>query len=81
MNLSEHRYEENMNSSEHRHANLILEKQRQDEAGETANGWWLWEGSTEDSSSWISFDKDAGPKFGLARYRYTATNKHPGYVK
>lgn len=62
----------------HPHAMLILEKARQDAAGETAAEWWGWHYYGKKSEAWLIV---GNPSFERGyQFRYTMTNKHPDFV-
>ena len=61
----------------HIHADLILEKARQDATGETAAKWWRWEFYTP-SNGWADLP---GPLFlSDSAYRYSRAPAHPLFV-
>ena len=62
--------------AKHIHADLILERARQDATGETAAGWWQW--GTGTAGLWSNCPS---PMFNVKyQYRYTMTDKHPSFV-
>lgn len=65
----------------HPHAELIVERARQDAFGELEAGWWAWEYRSRPYGLWTCYVSTFPPTFGTAfDYQYTMTDKHPDYV-
>ena len=64
----------------HIHADLILEKARQDATGETAAVWWVWSIRRVDGG-WDRLTASTSPSWNnKVEYRYSRTSSHPHFV-
>ena len=74
------RYNEMNTLTRHKHADLIVERARQDASGETEAGWWTWEYQYPGSGVYRRYEYIGLTFHKSTDYRYAMTDKHPRYV-